>query len=184
MKLTTNFFKMTVVMGLLVFSFNSYSQTKTDSIKTEKVDTTHIKIEKKLRFGTGFGLNFVGGTNISVAPHLTYNFNEKLAVGVGVQFNYLSIKDVQTTTSYGANSIFEYKPTKKILTLAEFVQLRVSAKSDIGGSDTSFWDSALFLGAGYFITEKISLGAKYNVLYDEDESIYSSAIIPFVNIAF
>jgi hypothetical protein len=70
------------------------------------------------------------------------------------------------------------------MTLLEFTQLRVSTKSEIDDSKRDFWDSALFVGAGFNVTKKITIGAKYNLLYDEDESVYSSAIIPFVNISF
>ena len=48
----------------------------------------------------------------------------------------------------------------------------------------NFWDSALFVGAGYQITPKISVGAKYNLLYKKDKSVYSSPLVPFLNISF
>ena len=34
--------------------------------------------EKKLKFGCGFGLNFVGGTSLSLAPNLMYKVSEKM----------------------------------------------------------------------------------------------------------
>lgn len=171
-------------IGFFIFSLNSYSQTETDSVAKQKVDTVTVKEPKKLNFGMGFGLNFVGGTNIGLSPSLTYNVSNKVAFGLGLQFNYLSLKDIQSTTTYGATTFFNYRPSQKIMTLLEFAQLRVSTKSDIDDSERKFWDSALFVGAGFNVTKKITIGAKYNLLYDEDESVYSSAIIPFVNISF
>lgn len=47
-----------------------------------------------------------------------------------------------------------------------------------------FWDSALFVGAGLNVTPSISIGAKVNLLYDSDETVYTSAVIPFVNVSF
>ena len=70
------------------------------------------------------------------------------------------------------------------MTLLEFAQLRVSTKLEIDDSKRNYWDSALFVGAGLSVTKKITIGAKYNFLYKEDESIYSSPVIPFVNISF
>lgn len=180
----TKTLKLILLIMFLVFSNNSFSQTSTDSIQKKSVDTLLVKKEKKLKFGSGFGLNFVGGTNINISPNLTYHVSEKIAFGLGVQYNYLSIKDIQTTNTYGANTVFQYRPSQKIMTLLEFAQLRVSTKSEIDDSKRKYWDSALFVGAGYYITKKISVGAKYNFLYKEDESIYSSPIIPFVNISF
>jgi opacity protein-like surface antigen len=68
----------------------------------------------------------------------------------------------------------------------EFAELRVSTKTEsVSGDITNkYWDSALFAGAGFNITNKISVGAKYNFLYKEGESVYTSAVIPFVNITF
>ena len=171
-------------IGLFIFSHNAFSQTDTDSIPKKKVDTIAVKMEKKLKFGCGFGLNFVGGTNIGISPNLTYNVSNKVAFGLGIQWNYLSLKDIQSTTTYGANTSFQYRPSQKIMTLLEFAQLRVSTKSEIDDTKTNYWDSALFAGAGFNVTKKITVGAKYNFLYKENESIYSSPVIPFVNISF
>ena len=180
----TKTLRLILTIGIFVYSYNSFSQTSTDSIQKKKVDTLIVKMEKKLKFGSGFGLNFVGGTNISISPNLTYNVSNKVAFGLGVQFNYLALKDIQNTTTYGANTLFQYRPSQKIMTLLEFAQLRVSTKSEIDDSKKNYWDSALFVGAGLNVTKKIAIGAKYNLLYKEDESIYSSPVIPFVNISF
>lgn len=180
----TKTLKLILKIGLLVFSYNTYSQTNTDSIQKREVDTMMVKMEKKLKFGCGFGLNFVGGTNISISPNLTYNLSNKVAIGFGVQYTYLNLKDIQSTTSYGGNTVFQFRPSQKIMTLLEFAQLRVSTKSKINDTEINYWDSALFIGAGYNITKQISIGAKYNFLYKEDESIYSSPVIPFINISF
>ncbi|MGJ8743807.1 hypothetical protein [Polaribacter sp.] len=176
--------KLILTIGIFVFSCNSFAQTQKDSIQEKKVDTLEVTKDKKWQFGLGFGLNFVGGTNINISPNLTYNLSNKIAFGMGIQYNYLALKDIQKTTTYGANAIFMYKPSQKIITLLEFAQLRVTSKSEIDNSKRKFWDSALFIGAGYNITNKITLGAKYNFLYDKDQSIYSSPIIPFVTISF
>ncbi|GHC64539.1 hypothetical protein [Ulvibacter litoralis] len=142
--------------------------------------------QKRLKFGVGFGINFVGGTNISLAPNLTYLLSDKISIGGGIQGSYSSLKDIQSTTTFGGSVITQYSPIKQITTLLEFAELHVSTKTETatGAAKKTYWDSALFIGAGYNVTEKISLGAKYNVLYKEDESVYTSAIIPFVNITF
>ena len=192
--------KLIFTIGIFICSYNSFSQTETDSLQIKKVDnieikkvdgvqiknvdTLNIKKKNKLKFGLGFGLNFVGGTNINISPNLTYNVSDKVAFGLGVQLNYLALKDIQTTTTYGATTLFQYKPSQKIMTLLEFAQLRVATKSEIDDTESNYWDSALFIGAGLNVTNKISIGAKYNFLYKKDESIYSSPIIPFVNISF
>lgn len=177
-------FSLILAIALIGCSFNSFAQTNEDDKQEKKADTSKVMVDKKVEFGVGFGLNFVGGTNINLSPNLTYNVSNKIAFGLGVQYNYLALKDIQTTHTYGGNLLFQYSPSQKIMTLLEFVELRVSSTSEIDNITQRFWDSALFAGAGYNITNKITVGAKYNFLYDEDESIYSSPVIPFVNISF
>ncbi|MEH6747798.1 MAG: hypothetical protein V7670_13260 [Maribacter arcticus] len=84
------------------------------------------------------------------------------------------------------NVIGEYNLSRKITTLLEFAELKVNTKRETptGEVENDFWKSALLVGACYNFSNKISIGAKYNVLYDSDESVYSSSIIPFINITF
>lgn len=181
MKYIQSISRVIIVLSLFIFCQSALSQTTQIGV----IDSTAQK-QKRLKFGVGFGLNFVGGTNISLAPNLTYKLSEKVSIGGGIQGSYSALKDIQSTTTFGANVITQYSPIRQITTLLEFAELNVSTKTDTptGKISNNYWDSALFLGAGYNITEKISLGAKYNLLYKEDESVYTSAIIPFVNITF
>jgi hypothetical protein len=142
--------------------------------------------EKRLKFGCGFGLSFVGGTNIGLSPNLIYALSNKVSIGAGIQGSYSAIKNLQNTTTFGANVIGMYSPVQKFTMLLEFAELKVATKTETPtGTDTKkYWDSALFVGAGLNITSKIAVGAKYNLLYKKDESVYTSPIIPFVNITF
>lgn len=176
--------KSILIVGLLFFGLEASSQTVKDSVSKKNSDTLLVKEPKRLKFGCGFGLSFVGGTNISLSPNLTYKTSNKTAIGIGIQGSYAAIKNLQNTTTFGANIIGQYMPTTKITTALEFAQLRVSTKTEATNTTQNYWDSALFVGAGYNITSKISVGAKYNLLYKEGESVYTSPIIPFVNITF
>jgi opacity protein-like surface antigen len=115
-----------------------------------------------------------------------YSLSDKVAIGAGIQGSYSAIKDLQNTTTFGGNMLTQYNPSRSILTLVELVLLNVSTKTDTPTGETkdTYWDTALFVGAGVNITEKITIGAKYNLLYKEDESVYTSPILPFVNISF
>ncbi|MFC6267811.1 hypothetical protein [Frigoriflavimonas asaccharolytica] len=165
----------------LFLSFNAIAQTQIDSLKTIE---NPIDGGKKLQFGLGFGLNFVGGTSLNLSPNLTYNVNEKISVGAGILVNYNAVKNIQTTTTAGVNALFFYKPIGKLITTAEFAEMYVNRNNKLLNNKENFWDSALFVGAGYQITSKISVGGKYNLLYKKDKSVYSSPFIPFVNISF
>ena len=164
--------------------------TVVDSISKETPKITVVdslsKEPKRLKFGVGFGLSFIGGTNISLAPNLMYKLSDKISIGAGIQGSYSAIKNLQNTTTFGGNVITQYTPIRQISALIEFAELNVSTKTETptGKIKDNYWDAALFLGAGFNVTNKISIGAKYNVLYKEDESVYTSPIIPFVNISF
>jgi hypothetical protein len=181
----------------LFISLSSYSQTETNpttkdsmalSTNTLPLKTTDsIKNpNKKWNFGCGFGLNFVGGTSLNLSPNASYKLSEKFSIVGGIQGNYNNIKNVQNTFTIGLNVAGMFNPIKKLQTLLEFTQMRVSSKSEIAGikSNRDFWDTGLFIGAGYAVTPKISFGAKYNLLYKEGKSVFTSPIIPFINIGF
>ncbi len=177
--------KIVFVLFLMSSTQQIYSQDVKEAPTKPQTDSVQKK-EKRLKFGCGFGLNFVGGTNINLSPNLTYKVNEKIAFSAGIQGSYAALKNIQNTTTYGASFSAIYLPIKQIQTSIEFVQLRVQTTNKTAPIEVtkSFWDSALFAGIGYNITKKISVGAKYNFLYKENESVYTSAVIPFVNITF
>ncbi|CAM3392047.1 hypothetical protein [Zobellia roscoffensis] len=173
--------QLALVIGALFFSINTSAQ-----VTEVAVQDSMAVVNKRLRFGCGFGLSFVGGTNIALSPNLMYSLSNKVSLGVGLQGSYTSIKDLQKTTTFGGNIISQYQPIDRLMLLLEFAQLKVNTKTEAvtGDIETDYWDSALFIGAGLNITKNIAIGAKYNVLYDKDESVYTSPILPFVNIAF
>ena len=177
-------FILIVIVSLLLSSQKTKSQELKDSIANKKIDSLNNPIQKNVKFGCGFGLNFVGGTNINLSPNVIFVLSKKISLGTGLQFNYLSIKNLQTTTTLGANALFQYNLSQKLITTLEFVQLRVSRKNETTNTTNKFWDAALFIGAGINITNAISIGAKYNVLFNESQSIYTGPVIPFVNITF
>ncbi len=173
--------KLVVACALLLVATESFAQSTTVMVQ----DSTEI-VDKRLKFGCGFGLNFVGGTNIFIAPNLLYDVSNTISLGGGIQGSYTGIKDVQNTTTFGFNLISQYTPVRQLTTLLEFTQLRVTTKTENLAENTTdkFWDSALFVGAGLNVTPSISIGAKVNLLYDSDETVYTSAVIPFVNVSF
>lgn len=178
-----NKFSLTLLLSLCLFLFASSSFAQTNSVVLKD---SISKKSSKWKLGMGFGLNFVGGTNISLAPRLLYDASKKVTFGVGLQYNYSAIKDLKKTSTIGGTLSTFYSPSQRFITLLEFAELNVTSKTETtdGEIKDSFWESALFIGAGVNITKKMTVGAKYNMLYKEDESVYTSPVIPFVNIAF
>ena len=138
-----------------------------------------------VRLGGGIGFNFSnGGFNGSIAPSAIYQFNEVFAAGLGANINFYKFNN-QKFWAYGPSAIVLANPIPQIQLSGEFEQLRVNSSiQTVGGTfESDFWSPALFLGAGYR-TNFATIGIRYNVLHDDEDSIYLNAWTPFVRVYF
>lgn len=165
----------------IVFIVTFFSAT-VDATAQENQDTDFWS---RVHFGGGLGLSIGSGyTNITVAPSAIYDFNQYFSAGLGLQGSYVREKKFYESYIYGPSLIILGNPIPEIQLSAELEQLRVNIEYDdiLGGSD-NFWNTALFLGAGYRM-ENVTIGARYNVLHDSDKNVYSDAFMPFVRVYF
>ena len=144
----------------------------------------------RVRFGGGLGLGFGSGyTDVSVAPGAIYQFNDYVALGAGLQFSYVDQKNWYSAMMYGVSGIALFNPIPQVQLSAEVEQLRVNLDVDADRYGTEqaysrdFWNTGLFLGAGYRM-ENVTVGVRYNVLFNEDDLVYSQAWMPFVRVYF
>jgi hypothetical protein len=142
----------------------------------------------KVQFGGGIGLGIGSGyTDISVMPSAIYNVNEIVAVGVGLQFGYLASKNYYDSFVYGGSLIGLVNPIPEVQLSAELEQVRVNTDYEATNYRPSysdnFWNTALYLGAGYR-TGNVTIGARYDVLFNDEKSLYGSAFMPFVRVYF
>lgn len=142
---------------------------------------------RRVQFGGGLGLNFGSGyTDATVAPGAIYNFNDYVALGVGLQGSYISSKDYYSSMLYGGSIIGLFNPFDQIQLSLELEEVRVNNKFELpegGNYKDNFWNTGLFIGAGYRV-ENVTLGVRYNVLFDKDKSVYNEAFMPFVRVYF
>lgn len=140
-------------------------------------------ISDKVHFGGSLGLNIGSGfTNIVVAPSVIYDVNNYFSAGVGLQGSYVKWKNNFESYIYGASLIGLVNPIEQIQLSAELEQLRVNTVYENNFKD-NFWNTALFLGAG-FRTNNVTLGVRYNVLFDDKKSVYNEAFMPFIRVYF
>lgn len=149
----------------------------------------------RVRFGGGLGLAFGSGyTDVTVAPGALYEFNDYVGLGVSVQGSYINQKEFYKAWMYGGSVIGIFNPIPEIQLSAELEQLRVNHEFDeeyyedfMEGSgfarQRDFWNTALFLGAGYRM-ENVTVGLRFNVLFDEDDMVYSDSWMPFIRVYF
>lgn len=137
----------------------------------------------KVLFGGGIGLGFGDGFfSGTLAPSAIYEFNNYVALGIGLNGTYNSQKDFYKSTIFGGSLIGLFNPVNEIQLSAEFEQLHVNQRFDNGYEDT-FWSPALFAGAGYR-SGNATFGIRYNLLHDETKSIYANALMPFLRFYF
>lgn len=140
-----------------------------------------------VRFGGGIGLSFgdrfFSGT---LAPSAVYEFNNQFAAGIGLNATYAKQKNVFKSTILGGSIVGLFNPIPEIQLSSEFEELNVNRDFEDGFFSTNagnYWYSALFLGAGYR-TGNITFGIRYDILYDEDKSIYADPWMPFFRVYF
>src|SRR5690554_2506593 len=161
--------------ALLAFCFAFFLLFLTSNAQTatNKEHSLKQKSEfwQKVRFGGGLGLNIgTGFTDITIAPSAIYEINEYVAAGIGLQGSYIRVKprnsafDNYEAFTYGGSWIVLVNPIREAQLSAELEQLRVNVNFDNGYSD-NFWNTALFLGAGYR-TNNVTIGIRYNVLHN------------------
>jgi hypothetical protein len=171
-------FKSVLVLGFILFSAIIYAQN------TAPKGVSKSDFWQKVHFGGGIGLNIGSGyTNVSLAPSGVYNFNPYFSAGVGLQGSYVRVRDSYESYIYGGSLIGLFNPVEQVQVSAELEQLRVNRNLIAIDVKDNFWNTALFLGAGYR-AENVTIGVRYNVLYNKNDFVYSDAFMPFIRVYF
>jgi hypothetical protein len=177
--------KNVILYFLLLFSTIIFAQEPVAVLPKQKSD-----FWQHVHFGAGIGLNVGGGfTNISFAPNAIYDVNKTVSLGAGIQGSFVSSKDQYHSTIIGGSLISLFNPIEAVQLSVELEEMNVNTTSNVAlvGSNIfpkySFWDTGLFLGAGYRM-QNVTIGARYNVLFDKNKSVYSNAFMPFVRAYF
>lgn len=176
------YLKFTFVKTIYLFSFCFliFTSIFAQNIPKKQSDT----FWNNVRFGGGIGLNVGNGFfTATLAPSAIYQFNNQFALGVGLNGSYSSSRNDFTSTILGANTIALYN-IFKIQLSTEFEVLNVNRRfDDAQFLDDNFWFPALYLGIGYSY-DFITFGVRYDVLFDEDRSIFQDPWAPFVRVYF
>ncbi|MGB0896183.1 MAG: alpha-ketoglutarate decarboxylase [Flavobacteriaceae bacterium] len=139
----------------------------------------------KVSFGGGVAVGFGNDyTNIAVSPSGIYQFNDQIALGVGLSGNYSSRKDYFEATVFGGGILGLFNPIEELQLSVEFEQNNVNLKDKIFNQTSNYWYPALHLGGGYAIGNFGAIGMRYDVLYNERKSVYGSALSPFIRVFF
>jgi hypothetical protein len=139
----------------------------------------------RVRYGGALGLGFGNNTlNITAAPAAIYPLNDYVALGSNVSFNYAKFGE-DRLTAYGAGLLAYFSPARAVQLSSEFEQLRIHRRYFFNGVEIrdDYWLPVLFLGIGYN-TGPVTVGVRYDVLFDEGRSIYADPWVPFIRVFF
>jgi len=163
----------------ILFSVTAHAQQQFQDATPKRNFWNHV------RFGGGIGLGFSNGyTNISLSPTAIYQFNDKFALGVGLNGSYTKRKNFFNATVFGGSLISLYNPIDALQFSAEFEENMVNINYyNSTTNPPSYSYPSLFLGIGYTIGNFGAVGIKYDVIYD-NRSIYGSAFVPFFRVFF
>ncbi|MDO6596467.1 alpha-ketoglutarate decarboxylase [Oceanihabitans sp. 2_MG-2023] len=171
------------IIAFLVFScfVNISAKAQENNVKQKSAFWQKVRVGGGI--GLGFGDGFFSGT---LAPSAIYQFDDQFALGITLNTTYNKRKNAYKSTILGGGIIGLYNPIPEIQLSGEFEQLHVNRDFDssyVSNLDETYWSPALFLGAGYR-SQNFTIGIRYDVLYDDDKSVYGSAWIPFVRVYF
>ena len=139
-----------------------------------------------MRFGGGLGLNFGDGFfSATIAPSGIYQFDKNFALGVGLNATFNNQKSAYKSTILGGSILGLYNVMREIQLSTEFEQLNVNRRynTNINIANENYWIPALYFGVGYR-SGNVTFGIRYDVLYDDQKSIYADPWAPFVRFYF
>jgi len=138
---------------------------------------------KNVQFGGGLGLNFSSGyTDVFLEPSAIYNLNPIVALGAGLNLNYVSSKNYYSSVVYGISTTILVNPIPEIQLSVVLNESRVNyQEKGFGNYSEDYWDTGLILGAGYR-TGNVTIGIGYNVL--QNDRYDSDPFVPFVRAYF
>jgi hypothetical protein len=163
---------------LFIFIFNHLSAQGPSSAPNPPSD-----FWRHVQFGGGIGLNFSSGyTDVFLAPSAIYNFNPIVAVGAGLNLNYVASNNYYSSLVYGISTIVLVNPIPQIQLSVGLNESRVNYQEE-GFSNYSedYWDTSLILGAGYR-TGNVTIGIGFNVL--QNDRYDTEPFVPFVRAYF
>ena len=143
-----------------------------------------------VQYGGGFGLGISRDyTNVLVAPSAIYPINDYFAAGVGMMGSFVNSKnnfaESYSSKILGGSLIGLVNPFENVQLSGELEQMHVQQQITANNLQLKddFWNTALFLGVG-FRSENLTIGVRYNVLFDEKDRIYADPYMPFIRLYF
>lgn len=148
---------------------------------------TNAGENNKWTFGGGIGLGFGSNSyfSIGVSPRVGYKVTDDLEVGALGSLTIQS-SDYYSSSLIGFGPFVNYYFARSFYASANLQHYFINYKDKIYDYKAHDNETALYLGGGYLQrignNSYLQLGLMYNILYKENNSIFSSGLMP--NIGF
>jgi len=138
----------------------------------------------RVHVGGGFNIGLGSGySTIAISPSVIYDLTPVFSAGINATYLYSKNKSAnQETNVFGGGLIALINPMEGLQFSGEYERLKIK-RSFLNISNNDYWNDALYLGAAYR-QGNISIGLRYDVMYDKVTSIYPSALSPIFRIYF
>lgn len=160
-----------------------YTNTE-NTFHTNNTQNHKQQFDSYWSFGGNIGLSFWNdGTDILVAPKAYYNISPILITGFGLTYIYSDYKTNYNThknNAFGGSLFIGVRPIDYLQLSAEYEGLQTNRS---GSYNDEYWNNSLYLGIS-FVSGRVSFGLRYDALYDNYRSPYSSALNPVVGFYF
>ncbi|PZU80941.1 MAG: hypothetical protein DI529_16075 [Chryseobacterium sp.] len=160
---------------LMMISFWSFSQIAMSSGNQNN----------RWTFGGGLGVGFGSNSyfNLQVSPRVGYKITEQLEGGLIGNVSWQK-DDYYSSTMFGIGPFVNYYFARSFFVGANLQQYFINSKEKYTGYKFNTDETALYLGGGYMQNignnAFMQLGVMYNVLWKENESIFSSGFVPTI----
>lgn len=175
-----------------------YYQEKTKESQQQELSSKSFW--ERVHFGGGLAASFGSFTSVMVAPNALYEVTPNFMAGVGLNYIYLNQKITNLSNSsdlsvkssiYGGKILAYYTIFDQILLSGEFEHNYRTTSIPDGltlNIPNAYWKSALFVGLGYMVPfgngGGIIISLSYDLLYDENLSIFGSPFRPGIGVFF
>ena len=148
----------------------------------QEKDSTQVK--RKIFFGGGLQLGVSSNyTTFGISPSAIYEFSDTFASGIGVSYTYSKNKLYNIKYNViGLSALALYNPIQQIQLSTEYEEMHIGISGD--AALDSYWIPAWYVGAAYSMGHRAAVGIRYDLLYDENKSIYDTPFTPFIRIYF
>lgn len=136
-------------------------------------------------FGGGLGLGFGSNSsfNLQVSPRVGYKITDQLEAGMIGNVSWQT-SDFYKSTMFGIGPFANYYFARSFFVGANLQQYFINSTEKYNNYKYSTDETALYLGGGYMQSVGnnafMQLGIMYNVLWKENNSIFSTGFVPTV----